>query len=410
MNQIEQAPGKQSAGLGRDGVHAVLPPSGHHPGVLRNPADLAAKPLFSEPIRGINGVLNDEVRGRVRRVVLICGESNLSLPVLETALLAQVIPRNFPNASFVDSSGLMPLVKRPRGSELVLSRASFFSLGKFLPESSGASVTLHPYLGLTVFDSYEADALNRISNLTLSLPDFGTKGVGVVQSIQPSGINQFVLESGFHHGALAIQQIQARMLGRMGLEGLPADGERLILTPDQFSDELNAQITRLDEKLGVSSTGKPLFFINTAKVAEPYHNMGDRMLHDLEWLSKERNSIMVVNMGPPGEGNDVLFQQSMRLHSRLSRVRNRRAELVDVGRTDRLTMAALLYLAKKSNGCLIDVLGGLSFMAHWMDVPEVMLPIHTWMHWVSPRDNLEMLPEGKVKGNLIPAVEKVTGL
>ena len=100
----------------------------HHPGILREPHRLSkVRPLFEGEVTKLEGLLDRNVRSRVERVMLIYGGIGLSYPLINGAILAQLIPENFPNADFVDCTGpgIMQLVRRQRDRNLTIINNMF---------------------------------------------------------------------------------------------------------------------------------------------------------------------------------------------------------------------------------------------------------------------------------------------
>lgn len=230
--------------------------AGHN--VLADPLQM---PLFNHPIEDVKGILNAEVRKHVKKVSLVFQIPGLSFHILYCGILAQVIPKNFPNADFVDYTGLMQLVKRPEDSTLTLPENRLNKEPRFdTPTTPESSVSFW----MQGYKIQDAENLRRNSALTVCLPEFGHTEDYAYAVITPKQAVEF--EPGEREWKTQpIRDRQVQLLSNLGLEGLPKHGERLILTPDEYSIELRQAIQHLSRVIKTQAGGKPVILVNNIK-------------------------------------------------------------------------------------------------------------------------------------------------
>ncbi len=116
----------------------------------------------------IRGLLDSAARQKIRRVLLASDYGGLSWPVIFCGLLTETIPENFPNAEFLDFTGLSRLIKYPKGFKVrPVDRGEFDA---YTPQD-GRDNTLMFYINrgppMHRFKSIQA------ADLTLDLHAFG---------------------------------------------------------------------------------------------------------------------------------------------------------------------------------------------------------------------------------------------
>jgi hypothetical protein len=69
------------------------------------PNPLDAQKLFQGKITTTENLLTPELREKVRRVILYCNLPQVTTPLMHMAPFIKHLPRAFPNAHFIDTSG-----------------------------------------------------------------------------------------------------------------------------------------------------------------------------------------------------------------------------------------------------------------------------------------------------------------
>jgi hypothetical protein len=371
------------------------------------PMPAGSQPLFTKADK-LENLLSRDARERVERVIFVSEHGDLSW----SSINAEMIPllfKNFRNAEVVAYTDLAELMKAPAGRTLIKPTFSFTDDHmRWNDEKKDRTVAL-------LITSYDKDKriYDHTCALAVGLPAFGLNRV--ITTYAPGQGERTVFKRDVER--TYVQVNQRRILAEMGFEGLPGEGERITLTPEMYSGDLRGRIKRVKDFIDPLRNGRPLILVNPLKGMRGHDNdypLG-KWQAILERLVREVDAAVVINEGPctwltSGEGGSPQ-ERIMNLYRYLRDVPQGKVDLIEVGTTDRLQLAALLHLCKATGGCLLDIQSGQSHLAELMEVPEVVLKSKLILtDYLRPRDNLiEHWPNENTTKEVIEAVKKLMG-
>ena len=382
----------------------------HHPGILREPHRLSkVRPLFEGEVTKLEGLLDRNVRSRVERVMLIYGGIGLSYPLINGAILAQLIPENFPNADFVDCTGpgIMQLVRRQRDRNLTIINNMFQGSSGGLEAGKEKSIAF--YLGEIPFPAV-LEELRDSNCLTVCLPSFGGPNAGRVHAITGEHYHRFPAVARASKQIQSIKDAQTRVLSRIGLENLPELGQPLVLTPDKFSSELVASIDSLGREVRRKGGSRPFIFINNLKRHKSHFSAQEELADELKKLVRDMDATFIVNHGGRQweyEG-DEMRKGAIVLEEALRKAPGGSEKVLPFRQSNLVEFAALIHLADASGGCFVDVHGGGSFISDWLGAREVVISLDEWDHLIRERKNLRTVRWSEVRRRLAPSIEELT--
>jgi hypothetical protein len=216
-----------------------------------------------ENLSKLKDVLPESFRTRITHVALLCGESRegLSWPIMFSAMLAQHLPRNFPNARFMDYSGLMSLVKLPENGSLRSMQSQSPTHADFQgdPEKSVSFCPArHPSTQLN-------DLLRDVSSTSFILPVFGMSHGGDIRMLRHGGDDVKAALEEPEDNIQSIHDMQSEALTLLGLEGLPGKGVPNRLSESDYSPALRHAISQQTELFKRCVSSLPVLLINTTK-------------------------------------------------------------------------------------------------------------------------------------------------
>jgi hypothetical protein len=378
-----------------------------HPDLLQTPKSIGKeRRIFGRDVKTLEGLMSPEFRRKVRRVVLPFEHPGLSWPIIHNAGFAQILPKNFPNSEVVDYTGVVSLVKLPDTCRLV-SLSDADKTAGMLAAGAESAIAFQSHYGS--FNPYgEASYLRKISALAVDMPDFRMDKFPVVHVVTSQRTKIFDAK-GTYENYDQMKEGQYKLFRLMGLDGVPPEGERLVLQKDDFSRQLQEAVARVEAQVGPQAGGRPLVVLNNAKRFQDHFTHGGDLAVELCNLMRELDVAVVANMGPVGD-RWGLREQAERLEASLKGVKGGKARLLEFGPASLVDFAALAYVTEKSGGCLLDVLGGASLLADWMAAPEVLIETKDWGGFIKKRPNMEVLQEDGLVGRVVPAVRKVLGV
>jgi len=336
--------------------------------------------LFHGEITSIEGLLGPSVRDKIKRVVVVCEEEGLSWPLLLAGEFTPLLFSNFPNAEVVTYDPVSQLRKPPQGRALITPDGSFTEdCGRWRDGKENETIVF--FLGRV--EGIDKDTCDRMrAGLAVGIeqytPEGDEKRLGDVKITVPNEVE--VRDFQLHTNGVTCQERQQYILARLGFAN-SRSGESLTITPDQFSQYLLKTIREVEEKIPVAAQGKPVIFANILKGMSGMPQFEGGWMSALKTLVQEVDATVIINEGPESwkEPVDGVEPQTriMWAYDDLETTANKKATLVKVGSNDITRLAALLHIADKTGGCLVDIQTGTSHLADALNTPEVVVvPSH----------------------------------
>ncbi|MFC2163200.1 hypothetical protein ACFLRF_05915 [Candidatus Altiarchaeota archaeon] len=372
-----------------------MKPRETHPGYPKEMFEFTEKE-HARAIEGVKGIFSPKVRQETKRVVLLGDTEDMSLswPLMDGSMLAQALPRNFPNADFIDNTGLMDLVRMPEGGRLISKAGQDLMMDDQAPDKDKTII----FFPSKFMSNEQREVFNQVSGLSLFMFYFGRAMGGNIHAIRPGQENIKAYFKNPGEDVQGIMDFQSRALTHMGLVGLPGKGQRLILSEADYSRRLNDEVTKVMEKAG----GRPLILVNIGKKldTEKPDNLG-AIEGEILKLPGEVDARFMVNMGSP-QAEDNIKEPSGRLQAGL---RERWGDkVIESGDTSLLTFAAEMIAADRSGGLMLDMFSGSSLLADWVDAREALIELPRWDDFSRDRSNRAKIKADRPQ-DIIPKVK-----
>lgn len=374
---------------------------GQHPDVLQGLKEVQGKTIKPN-------VLTPKIKENTRRVILLHPNTgSLSWPIVYSSMLAQVLPQNFPNADFVDYSCLMQLVRRPAGCNLTTPETSFSKScekGAF-DEGRKNSVTFY----LEESAKPLTELLPKASELTMHLPRFGIGQIGAANLITPEGIRLIGGLAATQSERLQdIMDVQALTLAALGLEGLPRQGEILTLKPKEYSRELKETLEQVRRDILPHARGKPVILVNPFKREESHFPSTDVLNQKLRQMVQQVDAAFIINKPPDNDReNRGIRERVHQLQRRLMRTADRKSLIIDTPPHNLLQFAATMLLAQETGGFYLDVFGGGTLLADWLNARTLNIELAAWSDYNRNRVKKTKLSPSRYPDEILPAAKRL---